>query len=113
MRGLRPLADREEGSGIKRLPNGVYGFASSSGAGEIPLFRKGTVALVGFVSAEMAVRMDSSPEEFDLNLLPEPEAQISSLVSISLSRIGRIQAHSIREGKGLQLRLKPASRAVA
>ena len=68
---VRIVTDAEEGSGLNRLPNSVYGFTYSPGIDEAPLFTKrsfrsyeahklanGEVTLVGFTSAGVGAAID-------------------------------------------------------
>ena len=67
---VRIVSAQEEGTGIKQLPNGVYGFTYSPGLDSAPLFAtrvfrsyeahklpSGEVTLIGFASADALIRI--------------------------------------------------------
>lgn len=115
--GVRLVTEQEEGFGIHRLPNGVYGFTYATGLDEAPLFQQhryqsfevhklsdGTVVLLGFVSPETARQIDDyQPVQFRLR--PEPAAGAAVAVALPLWRIQRQKEHSARDGQGLEVHL--------
>jgi hypothetical protein len=120
---VRPLTEQEDGCSWTKLPGGVFGFVYAPCNRGFPLFKNQggcmfeihklsdeTACLVGFVSEAAARRIESSQEQFDLNLLPEPEDDAQTLVAIPFDRIERYKEQSTREGSGVELRLLPAAR---
>jgi hypothetical protein len=114
---VRLLHDPEDGTGLLRLPNGVYGYTYAPAVGEAPLFHQykyqsfevhklgdGTVVLIGFVTPENAARIAAS-EPVKLRLLPDPTDQASTIVALPLWRIQRFKEYSARDGQGLEVEL--------
>jgi len=121
---VRSLTDAEDGNGIHRLPGGVYGFTYAPGLPDTPLFREirrhcfevhklgdDSVALVGFLSQELAERLETGLESMSLELVPDAGEQASTLVSIPLSRVVNRREHSIREKGALSLQIAPVTAA--
>ena len=97
---VRPVSTQEEGTGIKQLPGGVYGFTYSPGLESAPLFARrvfrsyethklpsGEVTLIGFASADAARQLTTAPQEVTIQVQPHPEGEQSTLVEIPYSRI--------------------------
>jgi len=108
-RHLRPLESAEQGTPVRDLPPGVYGFTWSPSFESSPLFAKhswrsfefhkladGSAAIVGCVSAADAahVREESAAK---IMLYPEPWQDAQELVSIPLERMGRSARTPLRE----------------
>src|SRR5678815_1900249 len=85
---VRLVAPAEEGTGIKQLPVGVYGFTYSPGLDSAPLFAtrsfrsyethklaSGDVTLVGFASADAARQLTTAPQEVTIQVQPHPEPE--------------------------------------
>lgn len=117
---VRLLHDPEDGTGLPRLPNGVYGYTYAPAVGEAPLFHQykyqsfevhkledGTIVLIGFVTPENAARIAAS-EPVKLRLLPDPTDQAPSIVALPLWRIQRFKEYSARDGQGLEVELSGA-----
>jgi hypothetical protein len=98
--GVRPLQPEQEGSGISRLPAGLYGFAYAPGQPETPIFSKknyhsfevhkaadGTEYLIGFVTPEEASDLAAVKEGAAIRLFPDPWEQSQTLASVPVSRI--------------------------
>ena len=118
---VRPLEDAEEGYGIQRLPDGVYGFTYSPGPREFPLFKTGrphtfevhklatgAVVLIGFASEDAASLVESGKAPACIRLFPAPHPGASTLVSVPLGPMVRFNEHSSREDSGLELQLQGA-----
>lgn len=114
---VRLVNEQEEGTGLHRLPNGVYGHTYAPGREEAPLFRvhklqsfevhklgDATAVLVGFVSPAQAGEIQRG-EPLAFRLRPEPAEDADTLVSIPLWQIRRHQEHSARDGRGLEIEL--------
>lgn len=114
---VRLLQDQEDGTGLPRLPNGVYGYTYAPAIAEAPLFHQykyqsfevhklgdGSVVLIGFVTAENAVKIAAS-EPVKLRVLPDPTEQAQTIVALPLWRIQRFKEYSARDGQGLEVEL--------
>ncbi len=117
---VRALTDEEEGASVQRLPAGVYGFTSTPGLHDGPLFKlpkyhtfevhrllDGEVVLIGFVSPETIAALESGSDDVPVYLFPDPVEQAPHVVTIPLSRIARIKEHSTREEGALRLEVSP------
>lgn len=116
--GLRALTGEESGSGVDRLPSGVYGFTYSPCEDNFPLFdrrdirafetyklRDGTVHLLGFLTSPEAEAFEKSEGERTLHLFAEPKGDATRLVEVPLSRIVDHVEGSQRKGTGLELKV--------
>jgi hypothetical protein len=123
---VRPLTDAEDGSGLSRLPNGVYGFTYSPGPRDFPLFQAprahnfevhklpdGATHLVGFVYPETVALLANAGGPFQVKLFPGPRDGAEALVSIPAPRVIRFHEYSTREGGGLDLELEPQGSAAS
>lgn len=118
---VRLIQPEEEGLGVRRLPEGIYGFSSSASSDEIPLFAKpvygafevhklpgGEVAWVGYVRENDRQRFEQGSEAFAMEVYPEPYGDATRLVSIPASRVDRRKPQA-REN-GMPMRVEVASR---
>ncbi len=118
---LRLVSDEEEGTGVDRLPGGVYGFTYSPAADNFPLFKKheinsyethklpdGSAILIGYLTKEEADTLDTTKEPAELHLFPGPKDNAATLVTLPMARVVGYREHSQREGKGLEIRVGPA-----
>jgi hypothetical protein len=118
---VRLVSEEEEGTGIDRLPNGVYGFTYSPAADNFPLFMKrglngyeahklldGTAVLVGYLTQEEADKLESSQETNLLHLFADPSEKAGTLVILPMSRVTGHREHSQRGGTGLEVRVVAA-----
>ncbi len=119
---VKLVSDEEEGTGIDRLPSGVYGFTYSPAADNFPLFKKresnsyethklsdGSAILIGYLTKEEADTLDTTKETAVIHLFPDPKEEVTTLVILPMSRVVGHREHSQREGKGLEIRVGPAS----
>jgi hypothetical protein len=117
---VRLVRPEEEGFGIRRLPEGVYGFSSSASSDEIPLFAKpiygafevhklagGEVAWVGYVNESDFRRLEEGAEPFTLELFPEPYGDATRLVSIPASRVDRRKPQARENGMPMRVEVAP------
>ena len=117
---LRTLTESESGSGVHRLPNGVFGFTYSPAEENFPLFNErdlrsfeghkledGTIFLLGFLSPEGRETLEKTGGP-TIHLFPEPKEVANQLVRVPLARIVRHGENSVRKGTGLELLLRPA-----
>jgi len=116
---LRALTDSESGSGVNRLPNGVFGFTYSPVEENFPLFNDRdlrsfeghkledrSIFLLGFLTPEDKVAFEKTGEGPTIHLFPEPKGSASHLVRVPLARIVRHTENSVRKGTGLELLLR-------
>ncbi len=112
--GVALVSDADDGAGIHRLPNGVYGFTYSPGLPDTPLFHKtgssafevhklpdGDVILVGFLPEQLPA------EACDIELWPAPRDGALVLAPVPMKRVEHVSPHSMRETGALRLRLGP------
>lgn len=115
---VRLITDAEEGWGVDHLPGGVYGFTSSPGTKNSPLFVKriyqsfevhrtagANVCLVGFVSPEIAARLETGKEDLHIRLFSDPQGDATAVVAIPSGRILRVKEYSDRQREGLSIEL--------
>ena len=115
---LRPLRNEEEGVGITKLPNGVYGFTYAP-ATETPLFvRKsyhsfevhktsnGAAHMLAFVAPADAQRIRAEEDEIDVTVYPDPYETATELVVIPFDRVLSSLYKPIRyDGNAVPLKL--------
>jgi hypothetical protein len=115
---LRPLENSEEGTGISKLPAGVYGFTYAP-ATETPLFARksyhsfevhkmkdGKAHIVAFVSPEDAERIKSHEEDVDVTVYPDPYEKATAMVIIPFDRVLSSLYKPIRyDGNAVPLKL--------
>ncbi len=115
---LRLVTNEEEGTGVNRLPSGVYGFSYAPASKEAPLFclkrlynfevqklSDGAVHIVGYVDGETAQLVREGKNSITFRLHPDPSGDSVTLVSIPTWRITRSKEHSIRDGMGLEIEI--------
>lgn len=116
---LRALTDSESGTGVKRLPNGVFGFTYSPVEENFPLFNDrdlrsfeghkledGSIFLLGFLTPEEKDAIEKTGAEPTIHLFPEPRGNADQLVRVPLARVVRHVENSARKGTGLELLLR-------
>ena len=116
---LRALTEAESGSGVDRLPNGVFGFTYSPAEDNFPLFNDrdlrsfethkledGSVFLLGFLTPEEKGAFEKAGAQPTIHLFPEPKGPADQLVRVPLARIVRHVENSARKGTGLELLLR-------
>jgi hypothetical protein len=114
------VSEADEGFGADRQSAGVYGFSYAPALASAPLFRRrtyqsfevhklqdGSVVIVGFVPEQVARQIEEGREALRFRLLPEPREDAAAAVAIPHWRIARSRDHSARDGKGLELQLRP------
>jgi len=113
---LRTLTDDESGTGVDRLPGGVYGFTYSPALANSPLFKDrdlrsyeghkladGSVILLGFLTPSDKEAFESNAGRVTLHLFAEPTGDADQLASIPVSRIENHVEYSQRGGQGLEI----------
>jgi hypothetical protein len=116
---LRALTDSESGTGVNRLPNGVFGFTYSPVEENFPLFNDrdlrsfeghkledGSVFLLGFLTPEEKTSLEKAGEGATIHLFPEPKGKADQLARVALARVVRHVENSARKGTGLELVLR-------
>jgi hypothetical protein len=117
---VRLVSVPEEGSGIKQLPGGVYGFTYSPGLDSAPLFAtrsfrsyethklaSGEVTLIGFTSADVARQLTTAPQDITIQVQPHPETEQSTLVEIPYSRIRTHRQYAAPNQHGFTVTVAP------
>ncbi len=115
---LRPLTSEEEGANLHHLPEGIYGYTTSAGADEIPVFNKpvfqcfeihkaagGDVSYVGYLSEKEYSAVQNGAEAVTVSLYPEPYGDATRLLSVPLSRIDRIKPPVRDQGNWMKLEI--------
>jgi hypothetical protein len=117
---VRPLTETEEGFGLDRVPDGVYGFTCAVGQWDAPLFKKqgflsyeihkladGTALLLGYLTEEDAARLKNSQGLATVHLFAASDERARVFVSLPLHHIRRHKEHSQRTGHGVELHVEP------
>jgi len=117
---VRLVTEEEDGTGVDRLPDGVYGFTYSAGTHDAPLFQKsgyhafeihkdpgGEVWLIGWVS-EGDARMIRESEGGTVHLRPAPQDSATISAALPMSRVARVKEHSAHVTGALEVWLGPA-----
>ncbi len=119
-RNLTLVSEKDDGAGIHRLPEGVFGFTYSPGLSDSPLFRKsglrafemhkhsGDEFVIGFASKDESARIGSAAEPFEIDVYPGPEGDHNVIVEVPASRVLHMKLHSQREYGALRIRMAPA-----
>src|SRR3990172_5086951 len=89
---LRALTDTESGSGVNRLPHGVFGFTYSPAEDNFPLFNDRdlrsfeghkledeSIFLLGFLTPEEKAALEKPGSEAAIHLFPEPNGGADQL----------------------------------
>lgn len=106
---LRPLTEREAGTKIQELPNGIYGFSMCSvvslsakrGATfslEIHKHDDGIVYYVGYASDEQIRKYLTQQHNFHILTSPHPREQASSLFEIPVTFVSKCEERPLGDG---------------
>ena len=106
---LRPLTEREDGTKIQDLPNGVYGFAMcnvvslSAKRGntfslEIHKHDDGIVYYVGYASDEQIGKYFALQKNFHIFTFPHPMDKASSLFEIPVDFVSKCEERPVEAG---------------
>ena len=119
---VRLVSSEEEGTGLSGLPGGVYGFSYSPGLPSAPLFAirryrsyeihklpGGDVFVIGFAQGENARALSTASEEMTLQIHPQPEAGVETLVTIPYSRIRHHRQYAAPNQDGFTVTVAPNS----
>ena len=98
--GVRPVMGTEEGTGVNRLPGGVYGFTYSPGLPNAPLFAvkryrsyeihklsTGDAFVIAFADAETARQIASAVSDVNVRVRSDATDAAAVLVKIPYARI--------------------------
>jgi hypothetical protein len=121
---VRALTEEESGTGIDRLPSGVYGFTYSPLSENYPLFRDhdmrsyeahklpdGSAVLLGFVTQGESMQMEAGRESVTIHLFPEPTGEASLFTAVPTNRVQSHVEHSNRSETGLEIVLGSGGQA--
>ena len=116
--GVRLVTEREEGTGVDRLPDGVYGFTYSPGLPNAPLFAVrryrsyeihkragGEAFVIAFGDSDTARRVAAASEDANVRVEPEFNDAASVLVEIPYSRIRHHRQYAAPNQEGLMVTL--------
>ena len=116
--GVKPLSIEDEGSTLAGLPDSVYGYTYSPVNESTPLFiqrtyqsfeihklTEGIVHVLGYMTADDAALAKGHSEPVDVKLYPEPYANATKLVEVSLERILRAKPVSRIDGNYMPITL--------
>ena len=119
---VRIVTEEEDGTGIDKLPAGVYGFTYSPASDNFPLFEKralrsyeahklsdGTAVLVGFITEGESLQMSAGRETVTIHLFPEPQEEATNLTLVPMTRVTSHKEHSNRSETGLELEIGPVN----
>ena len=97
---VRPVMDTEEGTGVNRLPGGVYGFTYSPGLPNAPLFAvrryrsyeihklsTGDAFVIAFADADTARQIASAVSDVNVRVHSDATDAAAVLVKIPYARI--------------------------
>jgi hypothetical protein len=117
---VRLVSDDEEGSGVNVLPAGVFGYTYSPALTNAPLFAvrryrsyethkvaSGEVFVVGFASLDDAARLSSSTAAATIQIHPQPEEGVATLVKIPYSRIRHHRQYAAPNQNGFTVTVTP------
>jgi hypothetical protein len=115
---VRALTEEESGTGIDRLPSGVYGFTYSPLADNYPLFKDrdlrsyeshklpdGSALLLGFITQGESMQLEAGRQSVTLRLFSEPTGDASLFVAVPTDRVQSHTEHSQRGDKGLEMQV--------
>jgi len=118
--GVRLVTDQEEGFGVRRLPEGVYGFTGAPATEELPLFGRriyqgfevhkwpgGVVAWVGYLTEKEYVAYEKGEEPVSVDLYPEPYGESTRIVAIPEGRVDRRRPPTRESGNCMRMDLGP------
>lgn len=115
-RKLRLIASSEEGLSIDMTPDGVYGFTYSPGTEGVPLYLNhtfqsfevhklfnGSLHLIGYMTPADAAAFETSRDNAELKLYPEPFNDAQKFVSVPQERVLKAKSVSREQGNSLPI----------
>ena len=117
---VRLVTVMEEGSDLRRLPDGVYGYTTAGDINELPVFIKpiyqcfevhklagGEICFVGYLTEKEYQAFQGGTEALTVALYPEAHEDSTTLVSVPMSRIDRAKPPSRDDGNWMKLEVSP------
>lgn len=105
---LRPVTEREEGTNIVKLPNGIYGFSKCNvdtlraTRGNTPSLEiqkhGGIVFYVGYASDEDIEKYLTRQKNFHIRTSPHPRKESSSLIDIPIEFVSKCEERPDGDG---------------
>jgi hypothetical protein len=106
---LRPLTEREDGTKLQELPNGVYGFSMCNAVSlsakrgntaslELHKHDDGIVYYVGYAPDEQIEKYLTQQHNFHILTSPHPREQASSLFEIPVAFVSKCEERPVGEG---------------
>jgi hypothetical protein len=122
---VRLITEKEEGTAIEAMANGVYGFTYSPQE-QSPIFSKrmfqifevhktlaGEIQIIGFISDTDAQNLADKKEEFvSIELYPEPYRDAHKAIGIPKSHILEHRGPTRENGNALKLKVEPFTSSV-
>lgn len=117
---VRLIDEKEEGSSILALPDGVYGYTTAPASDEMPVFRQpvfrctelmkldGHVKLVGYLTPSEKAAVEAGQEPVAVDLYPEPYKDATALLAVPLERIDRRRQPTRDDGNAMRIEVAPA-----
>jgi hypothetical protein len=123
---VRLVSEREEGTGVNALPDGVYGFTYSPGLPNAPLFAVrrfrsyethklpgGDVFVIAYAEPDVARQIAGATGEMTMRVHSEPDRERSVLVKIPYARIRQHRQYAAPNQDGFLVTLSPAADPVS
>jgi hypothetical protein len=117
---VRLVASAEEGTGVNKLPAGIYGFTYSPGLPNAPLFAvrryrsyelhklaSGDIFIVGFTTRDAVNLLSSALTDVAIQIQPEPEGEANVLVTIPYTRIRQHRQYAMPNQHGFAVTVTP------
>ncbi|MDZ4732673.1 MAG: hypothetical protein SGJ16_03675 [Nitrospirota bacterium] len=105
---LRPLTEREEGTKIEELPNGIYGFsmcnvvalrATRDNTFSLEIQKHdGIIFYVGYASDEEIEQYLTRQKNFHVLTSPQPRKGASSLINIPVEFVSKCEERPVGDG---------------
>lgn len=118
--GVRVVTREEEGTSVRYLPAGVYGFTGAPATTEMPLFAKpvfeafeiqkladGGLLFVGYVTPDEKNVIDAGLDPVVVDLYPEPHEAATALVTIPGERVDRRRPPTRDQGNSMKTDIGP------
>jgi hypothetical protein len=119
---VRIVSSDEEGTGVSKLPGGVFGFTYSPGLPGAPLFAvrryrtyevhklpSGDLFVIGFARVDDARALSTATAEMSLQIHPQAEAEFDVLVTIPYSHIRHHRQYAAPNQDGFAVTVAPSA----
>lgn len=120
---VRPVMSTEEGTGVNRLPGGVYGFTYSPGLPNAPLFAvkryrsyeihklsTGDAFVIAFADAETARQIASAVSDVNVRVRSDATDGAAVLVKIPYARIRHHRQYAAPNQDGFMVTISQVQR---